>query len=135
MTDHRYVTGEDYRPGEERFHIIRLCECAVCHGSGKTTIAEEVDGEIIFGYGVRCPNCRGEGRTRELVATSTDERAVGVALVTLARDGEFEECPIGLLDTQGETGKKWLIRPWLPSARNISDAGRTLAKSKTKGKT
>ncbi|HEY1309261.1 MAG TPA: hypothetical protein VGF24_37235 [Vicinamibacterales bacterium] len=53
-----------------------------------------------------------------------------MAICTLAREGEFDECPIGLLDTQGETGKKWLILPWLPSARNVSDAARLLAKSK-----
>jgi hypothetical protein len=81
---------------------------------------------------MRCPDCRGEGRTRDLVATASDAESLGVALVTLAREGEWEGCPIGILDTQGETGQKWLVRPWLPSARNVSDAGRTLARSKGK---
>ena len=72
-----------------------------------------------------------------MIATCATPEAVGVALVTLAREGEWENgCPFGLLDTQGETGHKWLISPWLPSARNVSDAGRTLAQSKSgKGKT
>jgi hypothetical protein len=65
-------------------------------------------------------------RSKELVATCATPEALGVALVTLGREGEFEECPVGVLDRQGEKGKKWLIRPWLPSARNVSDAGRVL---------
>jgi hypothetical protein len=85
---------------------------------------------------VRCSDCRGEGRVRQELATCATPEAVGVAIVTLAREGEFEDCPLGLLDSEaGEesTVGKWLVRPWLPSARNVSDAGRTLAKSKTKG--
>jgi hypothetical protein len=81
--------------------------------------------------------------------------------VTLAREGEWDECPFGLLDQTPEcetcggeglirpainggvrdtcngckgTGVKptgtWLVRPWMPSARNVTDAARTLAKSK-----
>jgi cytochrome c553 len=102
---------------------------------------------------------------RDLVATVSSPEAVGVALVTLAREGEFEECPLGLLDRMPEckacegSGKDqaardledrtgyegacvtchgsgvkptgtWLISPWLPSARNVTEAARTLAKSK-----
>jgi len=81
----------------------------------------------------RCSVCRGEGRTRELVATCGTPEALGVALVTLAREGEWEGCPVGILDTQGEKGEKWIVKPWLPSARNISDAGRTLSNAR-KGK-
>jgi hypothetical protein len=58
-----------------------------------------------------------------LVASCADPEALGVALVTLGREGEFEDCPIGLLDTEGEVVQKWLVRPWLPSTRNVSDAG------------
>lgn len=116
------------RNGEERFALYRLCECTSCGGTGR-----DINGMI---RAPRCDDCRGEGRERQLLATAATAEAVGVALVTLAREGEFDECPIGVLDTQGETGKKWLIRPWLPSARNISDAGRTLAQAKSgKGKT
>ena len=109
----------------ERFRVYRLCECSICGGSGKIDTVP-VGGGVIT-KGVRCPECRGEGRTRDLIATMETPEAVGVALVTLAREGEFEECPIGLLDTQGETGQKWLIRPWGASPRNYSDAGRLLA--------
>lgn len=119
MTDSRYVTGED-----ERYRLYRLCECTTCEAKGKVRV-----GGNQF---VRCLACAGEGRTRELVATATDPESLGVALVTLGREGEWKDCPIGILDTEGATGEKWLVRPWLPSARNVSDAGRTLAQSKGK---
>lgn len=118
MTDTRYVTGED-----ERYRLYRLCECTTCNGIGKWDL---------YYTPKRCEDCRGEGRTRELVATATDPESLGVALVTLGREGEWKDCPIGILDTEGATGEKWLVRPWLPSARNVSDAGRTLAQSKGK---
>ena len=113
---------------DERFALYRLCECAACGGTGKISdypVAQTLQT-------IRCQDCRGEGRTRDLVATCDTAEALGVALVTLGREGEWDECPVGVLDTQGETGKKWLVKPWLPSARNISDAGRTLARSKGK---
>lgn len=122
----RNVT-DDGEGREERFRLYRLCECTTCDGTGK---ADYDDLQIGVMTTRRCQDCRGEGRTRELVATATDPESVGVALITLAREGEFDECPIGILDTQGETGRKWLITPWLPSARNVSDAGRTLAKAR-----
>lgn len=98
----------------ERWRIYRLCECAACGGSGKDEKG-------------RCPACRGEGRERELVATCASPEAVGVALVTLGREGEFEDCPVGILDTEGEVGHKWVLRPWAASPRQISDAARVLA--------
>jgi hypothetical protein len=118
MTE-RYVTP-DANP--ERFRLFRLCTCPQCTGSGK--------GMLVSGHVITCGNCRGEGRVRQELATCATPEAVGVALVTLAREGEWEECPLGLLDSEGEKGHKWLIRPWLPSARNVTDAARTLAKSK-----
>ena len=108
---------------QERFRVYRLCLCPECEGSGKVL-------QKGVGGGAKCDGCRGEGRVRERVASCLDEASVGVAICTLAREGEFEDCPIGLLDTQGETGKKWLILPWQPSPRNVSDAARVLAKSK-----
>jgi hypothetical protein len=77
--------------------------------------------------------CDGE---RQLVATCATPEALGVALVTLGREGEFSECPIGVLDTMGEVGQKWIVRPWLPfpTPKNLSDAGRTLQTAR-KGKT
>jgi hypothetical protein len=105
---------------EERFHLYRLCQCTTCDGTGK------VRGGMDPATPVRCSNCRGEGRTRDLVATCATPEALGVAIVTLGREGEWEGCPLGCLDTMGEPGEKWIFRPWLPSARNLSDAGRTL---------
>ncbi len=127
----RNVTGNP-----ERFRLFRLCDCPTCGGSGKALV-RVVDtihkGEpLTVDVPKRCSECRGEGRILQEVATCATPEAVGVAIVTLAREGEFEECPIGLLDSEGEVGAKWLIRPWLPSARNVSDAGRTLARSKKK---
>jgi hypothetical protein len=97
----------------QRYRIYRLCQCPVCEGK------RLVDGEW-------CPDCRGEGRIRELVATAGTPEAIGVALVTLGREGEWDDCPIGLLNIEGEIGHKWIFRPWLPSPRNVSDAGRML---------
>ena len=124
----RYVTPPESPSETARYRLYRLCACDACDGIGKTLAWPA-------GTSPRCQDCRGEGRIRDLVATATDPESLGLALVTLAREGEFTDCPIGILDTQGETGHKWLIRPWLPSARNITDAARTLAKSKGKGKT
>jgi DnaJ-class molecular chaperone len=145
MTE-RYVTP-DANP--ERFRLFRLCTCILCAGRGK--VHHHPDAKPY-----RCEDCRGEGRVRQELATCATPEAVGVALVTLAREGEFEECPVGILDTEPaceECGGRavyyaehrvcnvcmgsgikstgtWLITPWLPSARNVTDAARTLAKSK-----
>ena len=62
----------------------------------------------------------------QLVATCATEGAVGMALCTLGREGEWADCLVGVLDTLGEPGKRWLVRPWVPSPRNRSDAGRLL---------
>ncbi len=102
----------------QRFRLYRLCECGTCDGE------RMIDGE-------RCPECRGEGRVRELVATAASPEAVGVALVTLGREGEWLDdegnpCGLGILDTEGEKGQKWIILPWQASPRNRSDAGRVL---------
>jgi hypothetical protein len=120
----RYVTDE---PNPERFRLFRLCDCPTCEGKGKAW--ELVDG-VYGGILRRCSDCRGEGRVRQELATCATPEAVGVAIVTLAREGEWDECPLGLLDSEGEKGRKWLVTPWLPSARNVTDAARTLAKSK-----
>ena len=124
----RYVTPRE-EASPERYALYRLCECAGCEGTGKEPLAPVGDDRT------RCADCRGEGRTRDLIATCATPEAIGVALVTLGREGEWEGCPLGLLDTEGEKGERWLIRPWLPSARNISDAGRTLRQAQQKEKT
>ena len=132
MAETRNVT--DAPDPAQRYRLYRLCACAACDGTGKEIdYMRTEDGEMRV-LGDRCPDCRGEGRTRDLVAACATPEAVGVALVTLGLEGEWDECPVGILDTMGEPGHKWLVRPWLPSARNVSDAGRTLAKSKGKGK-
>lgn len=115
----RYVTPEPEDDPRQRYRLYRLCECPVCDGRGYPLYVEHRKVN-------RCRECRGEGRVRQEIAATESPEALGVALVTLAREGEFEDCPIGLLDKEGEVGKKWLIRPWLPSARNVSDAGRVL---------
>ena len=73
--------------------------------------------------------CEGE---LQLIATVGTPQAAGLALVELGREGEWEECPVGLLDREGEIGRKWIFRPWLPSPRNVSDAGRTLRTARFK---
>jgi hypothetical protein len=99
----------------QRFRLYRLCEMVPLTGRPMLRVQRG-----------RCSACRGEGRTLELVATCASPEAVGTALVTLGREGEWAECPVGVLDTEGESGEKWIVTPWLPSARNVSDAGRTL---------
>ena len=124
----RHVTDVD--PAQQ-YEVYRLCECSACDGTGKISdYPGDLDERTI-----RCNDCRGEGRTRELVAACGTPEALGVALVTLGKEGEWEGCPIGIMHRLGEPGERWLVRPWLPSARNVSAAGRTLAQSKSgKGK-
>ena len=113
---------------QQRFRIYRLCPCGACGGTGKNpaklpataTVAEHRARKP------RCPECRGEGSGLDLVSTAADPQGVGVAICTLAEEGEFEDCPIGIL----EDGGSWLVKPWLPSPRNVADAARVLAKSK-----
>ena len=126
-----YVT-----PNPERYSLYRLCECTACQGTGKEQGGSPYLKKTSY-IRPRCRVCRGEARVREEIATCGTPEAVGLALVTLAREGEWgkegENCALGLLDREaGEesTVGKWLIRPWLPSARNVRDAGRTLAKAR-----
>lgn len=125
----RYVTDNgggvvwtDSTPSDDkmkgRYRIYRLCLCEKCGGRGRLALTS--------GKENRCKSCRGEGRSLEVVATATDPESVGVALITLAAEGEFDECPIGVMDRpEGQSGR-WLVKPWLPSPRNLSDAGRVL---------
>jgi hypothetical protein len=110
----------------EAYRLYRLCQCGTCSGTGKRTSSLALPKSTT----VRCPDCRGEGKSLDLVATCGTPEAVGVALVTLGLEGEWDECPIGIMHRpEGEKGR-WIVKPWLPSARNVSDAGRTLARSK-----
>lgn len=113
--------GEPRDP-RDRFSLYRLCDCPTCEGRGQVW-TDGTPGDLI-----RCPDCRGEGRVREEVATCETPEAVGVALVTLAREGEWEDCPFGLLDREGETGKRWLVLPWPTTARTVRAAASELGK-------
>lgn len=115
----------------EAYRLYRLCQCETCKGTGKRPTALALPNAAA----ARCPDCRGEGRSLDLVATAGTKEAVGVALVTLAGEGEWDECPFGLMHRpEGEKGR-WLLKPWGPSARNITDAARTLAKVPRKNTT
>lgn len=76
--------------------------------------------------------CRAHDGTLTLIATCATPEAVGVAIVTLGREGEFDDCAAGVLDTMGEKGQKWVLRPWERSAQNVSVAGHVLAKAPRK---
>ncbi len=117
MPETRYVTRpENARSTDDSspFRVYRLCPCGACSGSGKHE-------------DVRCPTCRGEGRSLQLLATCDTPAALGLAIVTLGSVGEFDDCPMGVMSRpEGEKGT-WLVLPWLPSPRNVSDAGKVLA--------
>lgn len=78
-------------------------------------------------YRIYCRTHEGE---LQLLATCGSEAAVGVTICTLGREHEFENCALGIIDEMGEKGQRWILRPWEASAKNASDAGRVLAKSK-----
>lgn len=123
--DTDYLTSE--ADSQERFRLYRLCPCEQCAGRGYET-AMGTDAPL--STRTRCGECRGEGKVRQLVATCATPADVGVALVTLGREGEWADCPFGCLDTMGEPGEKWIVKPWLASPRNVSDAGRLLNQAK-----
>lgn len=128
-----HVTGRG--ESQERFRVYRLCKCEKCSGVGKVRRVETGAGLTLVRVftAERCDECRGEGRVLDLVATSGNAEGVGTAIIQLAREGEFDECPLGVLDTEGDTHQKWLVSPWLPSPRNVSDAGKVLAQQRWKG--
>lgn len=78
--------------------------------------------------------CRSHEGELTLIATCGSPEALGVAIVTLGREHEFDDCALGILDALGETGEKWIVRPWEASARNVSVAGSVLARSKRTSK-
>jgi hypothetical protein len=100
---------------------------------------EELDWDDVSGRGDPCQRyriyrlCPGQEEP-ELVATCPDESSVGTTLCTLGREGEFlpenGDCAIGILDLEGEVGKKWLVKPWLASPKNVADAGRLLRQAR-----
>lgn len=115
------------RDAEHRYRLYVLCDCHACGGTGKDDTLAHREGPA-----PRCLLCRGEGKVRDVVAAAEDPEGLGLALVTLGREGELEDCAVGVLDVLGEPGQKWILKPWLPSPRNVSDAGRTLATARRK---
>lgn len=50
-----------------------------------------------------------------LLGTCETEEAVGVAICTMAREGQLQDAAVGILDTQGERGQRWLVNPYAPA--------------------
>lgn len=73
--------------------------------------------------------CPGE-TTPELICTTGTEEGVGLALCTLGREGELTDCAVGVLDTEGEKGQQWILRPWRAMPKEVSHAASVLARSK-----
>jgi hypothetical protein len=100
--------------------------------SGREDVNGEPDPEQRFRIYRLCPG----DTDPELLATCATEGGVGVALCTLGREGEFDpdngDCAVGVLDTMGEVGRKWIFRPWLASPANVSDAGKVLRTARRK---
>ena len=55
---------------------------------------------------------RNFGGILELVATCATEAAVGTTLCTLGREEEWDGVAVGVLDTEGEKDRKWIVNPW-----------------------
>jgi len=110
---------------DDRFRLYSLCPCENCGGTGKSGPGEHVNGT--WKPAPRCKECRGEGRSLSLIATATSKEAVGVALVTLAEEGEWDgDCPFGLMDRPAGEKGRWLLKPWQASTRNVTDAAKLL---------
>lgn len=68
----------------------------------------------------------------ELVVTCGDEAALGRSLAELAREGEFVDHAIGIIevvwdeDEEKVVGSHWLVKPWLPGPATVPEAGRIL---------
>lgn len=61
-----------------------------------------------------------------LLATCKTAEDVGKAICEMAEEGQFLDSALGLLDTAGEEGRRWLIKPWLPGPATLPEAGRIL---------
>lgn len=68
----------------------------------------------------------------ELLATTDSAEGVGVCIVTLGAEGEFDDAACGVLDSmpEGKTTGTWVLKPWCASPKVVSAAARVLAKSK-----
>lgn len=57
---------------------------------------------------------RRKGDDLSLIATTPTAEGVGVAIMTLGLEGEFENASVGVLDSGGDprnTGR-WVVNPW-----------------------
>lgn len=50
-----------------------------------------------------------------LLATCESEQAVGVTICEIAREGQLQDAAVGILDTMGEKGQRWLVNPFAPA--------------------
>jgi hypothetical protein len=50
--------------------------------------------------------------SHETVCTCATPEAVGVALVILSQEGEFDGCRVGVLDTLAPVGHAWILLPY-----------------------
>lgn len=50
-----------------------------------------------------------------LLATCATESAVGVTICNIAREGQLQDAAVGILDTMGEKGQRWLVNPYAPA--------------------
>lgn len=53
-----------------------------------------------------------------LLATCETESAVGTAICEMAREGQFQDCSVGILDRMGEKGQRWLVNPYAPAPQS-----------------
>lgn len=72
----------------------------------------------------------------QLVFTCGHEAVLGQALITTAREGEFKDCALGIIEVvwddeeQEITGSHWLIKPWLPGPATVPEAERVIGMAK-----
>lgn len=50
-----------------------------------------------------------------LLTTCATEEDVGVSICTIAREGQLQDAAVGILDTMGERGQRWLVNPYAPA--------------------
>lgn len=70
-----------------------------------------------------------------LVATCGSKGAVGVALVTLGEEGEFEGCTVGVMHRPHEDKPgRWLANPYPAGIPRTGDRGKSGKRRKLEGK-
>jgi hypothetical protein len=98
---------------------------------GRNVTPRDLDWDSFAGQRFRLYRvCPGE-TTPELVMTCGTPEALGLALVTGGREGQWTDCAIGVLDVMGEKGERWILKPWRAMPKEVSHAASVLARSKT----